>query len=91
MITTILFITMVAIIGMVVLFIAGDLHDHGKTDEVESFSVSNPDVAKVCDLDYKPDDTPTVRYYNGIAWSTLGTGDYTLSGTTLTVKASAMD
>lgn len=87
----IIFIMGVAIIGMLVLFIAGDLHDQGRTDESETFYVSDPSVDRSCALDHEPDNTPTVKYYNGTAWTTLGVGDYTLTGKTLVVSAAVMD
>lgn len=91
LLTIALLILFVAVVGMVVLFIAGDLHDHGRTDASESFTVTDTDSDKVCLLEREPDETPVVQYYNGTAWSTLSSSDYTLSGSTLTVKSSAMD
>ena len=91
LLTVALLILFVAVIGMIVLFIAGDLHDQGRTDASESFTVTDPGSDKVCSLDREPDETPVVRYYNGTAWSTLTSSDYTLVGSTLTVKSSAMD
>jgi len=58
----------------------------------ESFTVTDPGVDKVCGLSYDPvESSLVVRYYNGTAWSTLASSEYTLSGSTLTVKSSAMD
>jgi len=92
LITTILFIGAVAIVGIVIMFIAGNLHAYGVTDETDSFTVTDPNSEKVCGLQYTPEGVPTVQYYNGTAWSTLTlTTDFTVSGDTVTVKASAMD
>jgi len=86
-----LLIMFIAIIGMVVLFIAGELHEHGRTSETETFTVNDPSSDRSCGLNYAPDDSLIVQYYNGTAWTTLTTADYTISGNTLTVKNSAMD
>lgn len=87
-----LFIMFVAIVSMVVLYIAGDLHAFGSSSDTETFSVSDPSSNKVCTLDYAPDGSPVVQYYNGTSWKTLTeTTHYTISGKTVTVKASAMD
>ena len=91
LLTVILLIMFVAIVGMIVLYIAGDLHDMGTTDENEEFTVVDPSSSKVCALNFEPDTTPVVRYNNGTAWKTLAASDYTLSGNRLTVKSSAMD
>lgn len=81
----------IAIIAMVVLFVAGDLHEQGRGSESEEFVVDDPSVDKACTLDFYPDNTPTVTYYNGTTTVTLGAGDYTLVNNVLTVKASAMN
>ena len=61
------------------------------TSQSENFNVNNPEVNKVCTLTYTPSSITSVRYHNGTAWKTLGAGDYTLVGNTLTVKASVMN
>ena len=92
LIVAILAIMFIAIVGMVVLFIAGDLHEQGRTNEVETFTVNDPGSNKECTLDHTPDNTPVVRYHNGTAWKTLTvTTHYTVSDNTITVLASAMD
>lgn len=61
------------------------------TSQSENFNVDNPEVNKVCTLTSTPSSITSVRYHNGTGWKTLGSGDYTLVGNVLTVKASAMN
>lgn len=75
-------------IGVVTLF---SVMSAGTDEHVETFDVSNQFVDKTCGLSDTPKDTPTVEYYNGVSWTTLTSGDYTLVGSTLTVDADAMD
>lgn len=78
-------------LAMIMVIIAGEFHEVGSTDKTESFTVSNPSVQKTCTLEYNPMDDPTITYYNGTAWKTLTSSDYTITNNILTVKASAMD
>jgi hypothetical protein len=77
-----------AVIGILLVFY---ISDSGTEDVVEDYIVTDPSLDKSCDLKNPPDEVHSVMYYNGTAWTTLTAADYTLSGSTLTVKASAMD
>jgi len=79
----------VVLVGIVLM---DSLSNASDVNNAESFTVADPSSDKVCSLAYQPEGTPVVRYYNGTAWSTLTlTTDFTVSGDTVTVKASAMD
>ena len=85
----------IAIMTIVGLMIFGSLAgvDVSKED-VESFTVTDTSTDKTCHLSYRPIDTDDlqVRYYNGVTWTVLTeTTHYTVAGTVVTVKASAMD
>ena len=60
--------------------------------EVDYFTVSDPTVDRACVLDYLPQDTYLeVDYYNGTTWKSLNNAQYSRTGYTVTVLASAMD
>ena len=60
-------------------------------NDYENFIVDDPSVNKNCGLDHTPNIIVSVQYHNGTGWKTLSSGDYTVSGKTITVKASAMN
>ena len=91
MVTTIGVILFLLVFVLVGLLIVNSLGDSGVMSSTESFGVSDPTVARVCNLVYTPYGSVTVEYYNGASWTTLSSSDYTVSGKTVTVKASAMD
>jgi len=88
LVTKILEIFFFAIIGILILSV---ILSAGEEDNQESFSVEDPSVDKVCNLDDTPKGDVVVQYYNGTAWKTLVSSDYTLSGSVLTVAAAAMN
>lgn len=57
----------------------------------ENFIVDDPSVNKNCNLGHDVLDVLTVQYHNGTGWKTLGAGDYTVTGNTVTVNAAAMN
>ena len=88
-------IVALSVMGFIGITLVDVLDDTGEEvgTSTDTFEVEDPDSDRVCGLTYDPegDDDFTVRYYNGTAWSTLAASDYTLVGSTLTVKSSAMD
>ena len=88
LVTTILGIFFFAIVGILVLSV---ILSAGEEDNQDSFPVEDPSIDKVCNLGDTPKGDVIVQYYNGTAWKTLASSDYTLSGSTLTVAAAAMN
>ena len=61
-------------------------------EQTESFTVTDFTVNRDCNLAGDPNTGGlVVRFNNGTGWVTLGVGDYTVSGNTVTVLAAAMD
>jgi len=87
LVVTILGIFFFATIGILVLSV---ILSAGEEDNQESFPVEDPSVDKVCNLQDTPKGDVAVQYYNGTAWKTLTSSDYTLSGSILTVASAAM-
>jgi len=85
------------VIGILIIAVVGALlidsfHEAGFFTEKETFTVDDPTSDASVTLDYTPaGDTFTVQYHNGTALKTLTSSDYTQSGKTVTVKASAMN
>ena len=77
-----------AAIGILLVF---NIMAAGAEEEVVDFTVEDPSVNKDCSLSNTPSTINAVQYYNGVAWVTLTTAEYTTSGNIITVKASAMD
>lgn len=90
MVGLVITIGVMALVGVIVLD-SLDQASEGTASSIETFNVGNSSVNKTITLDYTPEgDTFTVRYHNGTAWKTIPATDYTLSGKTLTVNATAM-
>lgn len=82
-------ILVVVIVGIVIF---GSFSGVTIKPEVDYFSVSDPTVNRACVLDYLPqDEYLEVDYYNGTSWKTLNNAQYSRTGYTVTVLASAMD
>ena len=91
----VMIIGMVVAIGVIVIVGISLVDSMGTASDVsntETFEVNDPNTDKTCSLEYDAvDSSMVVQYYNGTTWTTLTAADYTLSGSTLTVKSSAMD
>ena len=87
----VLIIGAIAIILIVIFFAAGTIVDQSGATERENFNVDDISTDFDCHLDKTPSSISSVTYYNGTAWTTLGTGDYTTNGNIVTVDADAMD
>jgi len=58
--------------------------------QVEIFPVSNPSVAKECQLTHSMDHLVSVEQYDGYSWHAIGASDYTVAGKIVTVLPSGM-
>ena len=91
MFLTVLVIGSLALIVMVILFAGGTIVTQSGATESENFQVDDTTTDFDCNLDKTPSSSSSVQYYNGTAWTTLTTAQYTLTDRTVTVAASAMD
>lgn len=83
---------LIAVVSMVIVVIAGQFRTTvGDTDISQDFGVSNPGINRSCLLRNTPSSIASVRYYNGTAWTTLSTSNYTLTGRRVIVHHDAMD
>jgi len=60
------------------------------TRQTETFSVSDPTVAKTCDLSWEPESIVSVEQYNGITWVTVSSSYYSLTNSQLVVQPEGM-
>ena len=58
--------------------------------QTDTFGVSDPTVAKVCQLTYTPESITSVEQYNGYNWIAVSSSDYTVAGQTVTVLPAGM-
>ena len=56
----------------------------------ETFSVSDPSVAKTCDLQYYQESIISVEQYNGITWVAVSASDYSVSPEQVIVQPGGM-
>ena len=57
----------------------------------QTFTVTDPTVAKRCTLAYNPDaDTVIVKQYNGNEWVTVTSTYFSVSGKTVTVESGGL-
>lgn len=82
----------ISIIAVVGISLVDSFSTASDVNNIETFGVTDPSADRTCGLEYEPvDSSVTVRYYNGTAWKTLTSADYTLTGSTLVVSNSAME
>jgi len=60
-------------------------------NQVETFTVTDPSVAKECTLTYPIESITSVQQYNGYSWVAISSAHYTVSGQTVTVLPSGMN
>jgi len=61
------------------------------TEQIETFTVSNPSVDNTVSLDYFPTEITTVEQFNGYSWVVIPSAGYTVSQKDVTVDKSYLE